>query len=642
MADKNFVINPGTEVSNYIQQISADKTYDIAVKQGITFYAGKSAVSGFTWDGSAPFEVVIPSVTDIIQDPVRLVAVVDAVADIPANPTKGDLIYIGTDGVEVAGTTCEAGDMAVYADGAWHVIQGENQVQILGSDPTVLIPGAAAVSLLEVEGNYLNVAVSMPTVNLTKNDENEIAVADGTVTVSGMRVALSKTTGASTDITTEVSIALPTALSNGAVTINENVLQASDFTFTSGAYPTITKNSEAISVNTSHSMTIAKNNEAGDFVTAVSAIKSAVLETTDQANAAITYVASVTAVSGAEFVNGIHAYTEADAEKTAAFNLWGQVTVSASNFATGSITSGSDLVTDVTVGAVTLESGEGILTGIDANGSDFVTSVNFGSVVTNNSGWFVTSLGEGTDVVTDVTVGAVSFVSGNADFAGSAITAASVENHVLSFNSGNFMTPVSLSKAADTISKGGFVKGGVEISGATYASKGFTTASLSQASSTITKGALATADLGLAQSSTSYYFDKAAGSTISAVPGYAKVTVASADVTKNGAVLENTSITATIPANAVAVDVTAGTLPTFSVGTPSASLTGSVATGLTTSEVSWLAVDPAKKDIAGADSYTLVSASEGGVEVAAAGTYNVDNATVTIDASTYVTDVTLS
>ena len=237
MADiHNFIINPGTAVSQYIQQIStADATYDIAVKQGIKFYNGKNDETGFEWDGHQPVEVVIPSVADIIQNPVRMVGTVGADGNLPSGltPAKGDLVYMTAD-CTFQGQACEAGDMAIYDGAAWHVIQGENQVKVIGSGDNTLVPGGASVSLLEVEGKYVNVAVSMPTVNITKNTANTVAVSNGTVTVAPKYVGLSYTDASAEDISVEKSIALPTALSNGAVTINESVLEASNFTFTSG------------------------------------------------------------------------------------------------------------------------------------------------------------------------------------------------------------------------------------------------------------------------------------------------------------------------------------------------------------------------------------------------------------------------
>lgn len=653
MADKNFVIKPGELTENYIQQVSTGNgTFDIAVKNGIKFYNGKADKTGFEWDGKQSFEVVIPSVADIIQDPVRFVGTVDSTGTITyteedkSSPVKGDLVYI-TEDCTFQKQPCEAGDMAIHDGTTWRVISGENQVQVVETGDNILVPGGASVSLLNVEGKYVNVAVSMPTVKIDKNAVNTISVLNGKVAVAPKYVGLSYTDAAAQDITTPMSIALPTALSNGAVTISEKVLEAGNFTFTSGSFPTIAKNAEAIAVNTSHSMTIAANG-TGNFVTGVTGAISGISFTEDSspAGADFGFVKSLSTSDGASFLNDIHVYDSSKDGETPDLTVWGQASATTTSFVTG-LTEGSDVVTGVTVGAVSIGEGSGILTGFNSTGSDFVSGITFGNVVEDTeASWFVKGLDtSASQVVTDVTVGAVSLVSGNADFAANAMTSASVNGHVLSFNTGSFMQPVSLSKAKDTITKAGFTKSGAKLNGASYTSGGFTTGALSQAESTITKQGLVTADMGLTQSSASYKFGKAAGSVVTPIMGYVKHTYSDAVITKNGAVIENPTITATIPANTVAVSLNDGTLPTFNVADATGVLHASVETTLSTSNVSWLAVAEAKKNVAGARTYTLTTpetSGEGVIAVGKEGEYTVDSATVTIVADTYVTNVSLS
>ena len=636
----------GTSTVNYIKQINDGTTnHDLALTKGISFFNGTDG-DAIVWDGTQAIEVVIPSVTDIIQDPVRMVGTVGADGNLPSGltPAKGDLVYMTAD-CTFQGQACEAGDMAIYDGAAWHVIQGENQVKVIGTGDNTLVPGGASVSLLEVEGKYVNVAVSMPTVNIDKNAVNTISVLNGTVTVAPKYVGLSYTDASAQDITTPMSIALPTTLSNGAVTISEKVLEAGNFTFNSGSFPTIAKNAEAIAVTTSHNMTIAASGN-GDFVTNVTAISGITFSEGTSVDNTFGFVSGLSTSDGASFLNDIHVYDSSKDGETPDLTVWGQASVTTNTFVSG-LTEGSDVVTGVTVGAVSIGEGSGILTGFNSTGSDFVSGITFGTVVEDTTAsWFVKGLDtSASQVVTDVTVGAVSFISGNADFAANAVTSASVSNHVLSFNAALFMQPVSLSKATDTITKAGFTKSGAKLNGASYTSGGFTTGALSQAESTITKGGLATANVGLTQSSASYKFGKAAGSVVSPIMGYVKATPVAASVTKNGAVLENTTITANIPADAVAVGLNAGTLPTLTVATATGELHGSVDTTLSTSEVSWLAVDEAKKSVAGARTYTLTTpaaSGEGVIAVGKEGEYTVDSATVTIAADTYVTNVSLS
>lgn len=640
---------------NWIKQIAAGEvTYDIAVQHGITFKQGSTDLSGTAWDGTSDLEVVIPSVADIVNSPVVFAGTVGENGVITwASPfsasdedKKGYLLYITANcEFPVAGNYCEAGDMAINDGTTWHVISGENQVSL---EASALALGKTAQSVITVEGQTLTLAVDYADVrsemSFATNDSITLDVSNGEVTVAPKYIGISQADGSTVDITTSVSIDLPTALSNGDVTINENVLEASNFVFTSGSYPTITKNSEAIAVNASHSMTIAASGN-GSFVTDVTAIKGVAFAAGTSASHQLAYVAELSTDDGASFVNGIHVKAS-DEEATTAFTAWGQATVATSSFVSGlsEAAASGDVVSSITVGAVSLVEGSDILTGLSAGGDSVITAVSFGTLgVDTDKSWFFSGLGEGSDVVTNVAVGAVSIVSdSNSSFAGNAITEASVVNHVLTFSTGAFMTPVALSKAADTITKGGFTKSGVQLSGTSATSDTFTKGAISQATTAISYKSVLFDNVTLSQASTDYVLDKAAGTSYSAIMGYVNLSVTDADVTKNGAVLENTTITASIPANAVAVDVTAGTLPTFAVNAATGSLTGSVGTSLTTSSVSWLGVDPSKKDIAVAGAWSMIEASTtfaGAVEVAAADTYAVQNGNVTIDEETFVTNV---
>ncbi len=647
----------GESTANYIKQISDGSiAHDLALTKGISFFNGNDG-DAIVWDGTQAIEVVIPSVADIIQDPVRLVGTVGSNGQLPSGltPTKGDLVYMTAD-CTFQGVACEAGDMAIYDGEAWHVIQGENQVSLAGGTVDAsgnhdVVLSETAAKVLEVEGKDLNLSVNysdiLGKISAYGNAAVEIALSNGRTVISGKYLSLSKTEGTASDITTAVSIDLPTALANGAVTISDKVLVSGDFTFTEGSFPTISKNAAAITVNASHNMTIAASG-TGDFVTGVTAIKAVALEDGDSTTNNIAYVAGLSSISGKSFISGIHAHAAADGDTPADFTVPGVVTADASSntFATGwgAEAASGDVVSSITVGAVTGE----FVTGL-TEASSVLTSVTFGDAEIDTDGtrnWFVTGLNTtGTDVVTDVTVGATTLIADNSSsFAGSAVTAASVNNHVLSFSTGSFMTPVALSKVADTITKGGLTKGGVKLSGFSSASDTLSKASVSQATTTISYKSLTTGAVTLSQDTTGFHFDKAEGAAYSAVMGYKKVTVTTADVVKAGAVLDNTAITANIPADSVAVGLNAGTLPSLAIATPTGTISGTVGTALTTTSVDWLAVDPAKKSIAGADTWALVEtsvAADGLVEVAVAGTYDVSG-TTEIEANSFVANVKVS
>ena len=458
MANRSVISKIGVDSTLFVSQIAAaGSNYDIATAHTIKFFNGQEDTTGVEWNGIAPLEVVIPTLSDIVSNPVVLKGVVNSASDIPASPSNGDLLYIGTAGSYFnPAVVCEAGDMAVYYDNAWHVISGENQTVIegaaLSTDAAVVrhTLDGTAVSVLEVEGKHLELAVDYSPVatalSYTKNAEDKLDVYNGTVTVPAMNIALSQADGTTLDITKSVSISLPTALADGTVTVG-SVLQASDFTFTSGSFPTIVKNSEAISVTASHNMGVLASEDAnGDFLAGVTAIKGISFNDSDAVNGQLGFMVGLSAAQGSEFINNIRTYDETkDEGKSAAFSVWGQATVATSTFVNGlseTSTSG-DLVSSITIGEVSLDAqGTGILTSLSTEGNDVITSVNFGGVAQDTTAeWFFSGLSAGgSQVVTDVTVGAVSFVSGNSDpnLTSSAIITTKIDNRIFSFPSNIF------------------------------------------------------------------------------------------------------------------------------------------------------------------------------------------------------------
>ena len=643
----------GNKAANYIQQINAgNATHDIAVKNGIKFFNGSTEIS---WDGTQELEVVIPTLADIVANPVVLKGVINKAGDIPTNPQPGYLVYIGTPGKyftpEVA---CEAGDMAVYYDGKWNVIQGENQISL---EASALALGKTAQSAITVEGQTLTLAVDYSDVRkntkVRKNAPTTIGVAGAGVSVAPMNIALTQAKGSTYDISTAVSIDLPTALKSGAVTI-DSVLQAADFTFTSGSFPTISKNDAAVSASVYHNMSIGKANAEdganGDYLTSVVAIKGvSVVDAASGDSGAFGFVSGLAAAAGKSFISGIHTWTATDADKPADITVPGTVSAAASKntFVSGFITAvgdSGDVVSSITVGAVTIAAGEGILTGVSTTGSDFVSSVTFGTAISdNNNQWFYNGLGEegdAGDVVTSVAFGTTKLVS-DSTYAASAMVSATVSDHVLSFSTGSFMTPVNISVSGQEVKKKSFTKSGVSLSGFSYASKGFTTGSLSQAATSVSFKNVLTGSVTLTQGAdTKYYFDKEESNAYTPLMSYKKLTTTDATFTKNSPALQNTTITATIPSNTFAVSLEGGLLPTFAVGAPTGKITGTVGTELTTEHKAWLGIDSSKKDIPVAGAYTLTSdSSVAGIAVAAAGEYDVNAGTVTIAADSFVTDV---
>lgn len=647
---KNPIEFTGTSSVNYIKQIfDGSVTHDIAVSKGIKFYnGGKDNSVAVTWDGTQELEVVIPTLADIVANPVVLKGIINKPGDVPSNASNGDLYYIGTTGKyftpEVA---CEAGDMAIYYEGKWNVISGENQIQLVdgtiddsGNHSVVLSETAAKV--INVEGKDLSLSVNyadiLGKITAVGNNAKSIALSNGQTTISGKYLTLSSTAGKSEDITTSVSINLPTALKSGDVTISNKVLVKDNFTFTSGSFPTIKKNDAPITVNVSHKMTIAASG-SGDFVTGVDAIKSAKLVNGDSSTNDIAYVAALSAVAGKSFVSGIHAHGAADADKTPDFTVPGVVTADASvnTFVTGVEDSTSGLVSSITVGAVTGD----FVTGLTNGGTSVLTSVSFGDAIEDSTrSWFVTGLADNAEAVTGVTFGEVVVTPQTSD----AFVSASVNNHVLSFNTGKFMTSATASLSGTKVTTKAFTKGGVKLTGFDKASDTLKIGKVSQADTTISYKSLTTGAVTLSQGTTGFHFDKAESADYEPVMGYKKVEVSAATTTKSGAVLQNTAITATIPAEKVVVDLNAGTLPSLTIADPTGTIAGTVGTELTTVSKDWLAVASDKKMIAGATTWSLVetdAAGTGVVEVAVSGTYNVSG-TTEIEANSFVGDVKVS
>lgn len=643
----------GVSTANYIKQISDGTTaHDLALTKGISFFNGSDG-DAIVWDGTQSIEVVIPSVTDIIQDPVRMVGTVGADGELPSglNPVKGDLVYMTAD-CTFKEQACEAGDMAIYDGTVWHVIQGENQVSIVGTSEGNVVTAALsgdAKNVLTVEGKNLALKIDYKDVNshlsVSKNDAVELTVENASVAVSAKHIGLVQASATDVTVGVEKSIDLPTTLASGKVTI-DNVLASKDFTFESGSFPTISKNNEVI-VSASHSMKVVASGN-GSFVTDVEAIKGITFGTGSSVDKDFGFVASLAENSGASFVNGVHSYTSADESKQADFTIWGEVTATTSTFVSGlseTEASTGDVVTSVNVGGVTLVEGAGILTGLSKKGSSVVTSVSVGTLGSDSTkSWFFSGLSDGADVVSDVVFDTYS-LDADATGGASAIVSASVSDHVLSFGISKFQTPVKLSKTAGSISRKGFATAGVTLTGTNIVTDTFTTASLNQAATTVSFKNILKDNVALSQASTKYFFDKAASTSYSAVMGYVKASVTPATMTKNGAVLSDTAITATIPANTFVVGLTGGSLPSLTIDAPTGEISGTVDTSLAISKVSWLAVTSEASNISipGAVSLSVVASDkEGAVSVASEGTYALsDSASVTIASNSFLTDASI-
>ena len=265
---------------NYIKRIAAGgQTYDIAVARGLTFNTGGSKQS---WDGTTAVEVKIPTLSDLVQDPIRFAGTVgsDGIAkknDVAITPAKGDLVFI-TANCTFNKVACEAGDMAVYDGSAWSIVSGENQVYIkAGTDPasgaTAVELSATAKSVLYVEGKEL--ALKLPAellkgVSVTKNADKKISFDEGAIAaVDGKWITLNYTPAAkATAIGSNKTIALPTALAKGEVkfTGDTALVKPGDIANAWTVGTDGKHQSAEVSVSVSGNVTLTKG-EGADFVT---------------------------------------------------------------------------------------------------------------------------------------------------------------------------------------------------------------------------------------------------------------------------------------------------------------------------------------------------------------------------------------
>ncbi len=642
----------GTSSTNYIKKISDGTTeHDLTVVNGITFFNGKSDNTGVTWDGVQELEVIIPTLADIVSNPVTLKGVIDDASDVPSSASNGDLYYIGAAGTYFTpAVACEAGDMAIYYDSAWHVISGENQITINaaaatvdGNDNLFTVSGTAK-TLLTVEGKTLSVALDYADIRskttVTKSATQTLDVANGTVTVAPTYLGLTQADGTPKTIGSDVTFSLPTALANGDVTIADKVLLPTDVTdgFSAGSFPTISKNAAAINVDASTDISV-----TGTFLTSVSAIGGVTLVSGNQSQHNLAYATGLTAVSGKNFVSGVHTYTAEDEGKTADFEIPGSVTVSGLNtFVSGfgDAAATGDVVSSVDVGTVSVVStGSDFVTGLLGKGSTVITSVTMGDVYEDNTkDWFVTGLSGGASPITAVSFGEVVVTPTTS----SAMVSASVSEHVLSFTTGNFMTSATAALSGNGTTSGTFTKGGVKLSGFDSASDTLLFGGISQAATEVSYKSILTGTINVTLGSpTKYFLDKEEEHAYDVVMGYSNLSLTDATFSTGSPELTNRAVTVTIPADTVAVGLNAGTLPSLTVAEATGTISGTVGTSLTSDPYTIKAVasDAQTITIPGAVSLGVVASdAEGAVAVASASTYNLANGTVTVP-SGFVTDV---
>ena len=617
----NSIVLKGDKSQNYIQQINAGGAiHDIAVQKGITFYNGKGG-SGTSWDGTQALEVIIPTLSDLVQDPIRFAGTVgsDGIAkkdNEAITPAKGDLVFI-TENCTFNEVACEAGDMAVYDGKVWSIVSGENQVTIKNATPTTVAANKTEVELsltaktvLDVEGKELVLklpAELLKGVDVKKNVDKVISFNEGAIaSVDGKWITLTHTPAAeATAIGSNKTIALPSALENGEVnfTGDTKLVKPTDIAKAWSAGTDGSHSSAEVSVSISGGVKLTKG-EGTDFVTGwtpttdsfvKSAVKSATLSvvTSKKDNETIAvnpFVASNPTFSNdtTQFGTSIVAATDG-----ADFTIPGVVSVS---------TESSQVSKNGVVVGVTLPT---------LGDATSFTDVNY--VAADASTGVITSIANPTVTVNN----------------GDVVASATVSGHVLTFTTATVTATATQGTA--TYKKAQYKKTVVSNTpGISYGSiqtaagKGYKL-NKQAVNATFTPGAInymgvQTTDVGAA--------DKA-----SAYTGLTPIKGAYTAVLSD--------VSGTIAAGKVVTSVTDAKVPVLGTVTATGSISGSVATTLSTSNVrvGTFTSDTASINIGTWALGESENSVDGGIAVGKSGNAKVTG-DITIVSGTYVTDVT--
>ena len=596
----NEVLNHdgATSVTNWISQINAGGTvYDIATHHGIKFFDGKGDTKGTTWNGLTDLEIVIPNITDIVQTPIEFAGTV-ADGKVTWNSTHADgpqngyLVFVTAD-CTFDGKACEAGDMAIYNDGVWNVVSGENQVSIVGStqstiddaNRTVVAVGAAK-DVLVVEGKALSLTLDYVDLNNNHVDKTyggNVAVNFDNITVGEKYLKLSQGASTQVSIIDTVTFDRATALADGVVKFTgaDNLINGVTFgTFDAGAFPTLNKNGQTTFTVDGGSLSKVAGS---DFVEDVAINDITFVKAGENDQNKIVMLTDLTAGAGSEFFSGVHV-TDSNKNEVADFTIKGYVapTKSGVQFVEGLEGTDKPVVGIETKGSVTLKTGAAeVATGFGEAGS-------------------------AGDVLAGVTV-----TTSTKDV----FNSATVTNHVLSFGSVPVTDTVNVDKTYKSLVKSAIEYTDPTLKFGTFAKSGFETV----------------ADV-------NYTFDRTKETTYTAGTAEWKLNTPALTVNKKSYTFVDDGMKATVPADTFVTSQTAGTLPSLTNGSVSkATVSATVDTKLTFVDQSINAVIAGTKiDLPGA--YTLVEGAENdGVSVGKAGEVAGKKASVNLEE--YLKDV---
>lgn len=581
---------------NWISQINAGNvTYDIATHHGITFKEGSADTTGVMWNGLTDLEIVIPTITDLVQNPVVFAGTVGANGVISwvdghTAAEKGSLVFVTVD-CTFNDIVCEAGDMAIYDGEKWNIVSGENQVNIVGAngaDKTFTI-GSNAQSVLDVEGKKLN--LKLAELDVTKSENATKTVNVEKVTLDNKYIKLDKTTGDS--IGKEYTFEKATTLASGKVTFTKGgtgLVTGIDFgSFDAGSLPSVAMSAKNITI-TGGALTPSKGQETGDFIDSVSINKTGFFVTAADNDAnKITMIDSITLTSGKQFYTGIEETTSTDEA-------------------------------DLTIAGIVAPT-DGIDTtfikGFDNNATTVLTAFTPCSFkFADNSNVIATGFGTETSSKEDNKSYVVSDLTVNANNDTDVLSSATVVSHVLTFGSTKVASSVTTNCKYKTLNTTtySFTPGGA--TSANIETGGFTQAS-----------------------SVSYKFSTDNETVVSYTSKMWKIGDSALSVKKGSYTIDHTNMYANVPADTFVTYMSAGVLPSWQKGsiTSTADIEASVSTVLSTTTETIIGLT---SDSVAMGVYTLVSATAddtGAVAVAAPQTIEFE---ASVDLTDYVTDVT--
>lgn len=616
----NSIVLKGTKSDKYIQQINAGGViHDIAVQKGITFYNGNGG-SATSWDGTQALEVVIPTLSDLVQDPIRFAGTVgsDGIAkkdNVAITPAKGDLVFI-TANCTFNEVACEAGDMAVYDGKAWSIVSGENQVTIKNATPTNVAANKTEVELsltaktvLDVEGKELVLklpAKLLEGINVNKNTDKTISLNTGAVaSVDAKWITLSYTPAAqATSIGSNKNIALPTALAKGEVnfTGDTKLVKPSDIATAWHAGTDGSHSSGEVAVTVSGGVKLTKG--AGeDFVTGYtptsdsfvkSALKSASLKVASTKPVDETIAVNPVLTTNPTFKNDATQFATGITTTTtdADFTIPGAVGVSGES----SKPSSNGVVVDVVLPQL-------------GDASSF-TNANYAAA--DASTGVIASIADPTVTINN----------------GSVISSVSVSGHVLSF--GTATVTATAKQGTATYKKAQYKKTTVTNN------PGISYGSIQTAAGTGYKLNKQAVNASLTPGTINYIGVQTSG--VSASDKGSALTGITLSKGAYTAALSN--VTGTIASGTVVTSVTDAVVPTLGTVSATGKIAGSVATTLTTAnvKVGTFTSDTASINIGTWALGESENSVDGGIAVGKSGNAKVTGA-ITIVSGTYVTDV---